>query len=313
LQSLTELASQGGALHIFIIITTIIILIIIIFVAIAITTTITRTRSGALSVFDGYELKLLSQSLLYVKLADNEVVVKQGESQSFFGFVLRGSLQSRAGKVELLMAGNVIGGLGYIDPGVVRSADVMSNGESRIGIMSYTDLDLLRRDEPALQSKIMQCLAIASIQAVRQTLYSSLHTLTEANSGSDFDHISSRRPSNSVVAPSSPTATRAPEFETLIGIRRQRPKVRFRPATAPGYCCHTVVTLLSHCCHTVVALLLHCYYTAVTLLSHCCYTVVTLLLHGCYPVQVWGAEERRERRESSKRRGSERRESSQGP
>jgi hypothetical protein len=122
--------------------------------------------------FVGYleNVDALADALSIVRIQEGETIMAQGETGTWVGILLRGTLDVIVGgkAVFTIMPGNFVGEM-ILWTGGVRQATVVAGGEGVIATILVSELNELAQSNPALASKLLQSTAAQSCRSVIRT------------------------------------------------------------------------------------------------------------------------------------------------
>ncbi len=121
------------------------------------------------------ELAELARFLLVFQVQKNEIVFREGDAASYFGFVVEGSLDvlknlAEGGYQELavLMPGHTFGEMSLIDS-LPRSATVLAREDSQLFFLTDGNFYSLVEEAPQVGVKILMATARHLSERLRQT------------------------------------------------------------------------------------------------------------------------------------------------
>lgn len=111
----------------------------------------------------------LRASAFVRQLADEEVLVGQGEHGRSLFLVTKGSLEARTGAevVNLCRAGDVVGEMAFLD-GQPRSADLVAREASEVLVWTYETMSKLIQRDGAVKLALLESIAERSARSVRR-------------------------------------------------------------------------------------------------------------------------------------------------
>eukprot|EP00966_Prymnesium_polylepis_P168416 3893829-Prymnesium_polylepis.1 len=126
-----------------------------------------QTISTAFHGFDDDDIRALATSIQVVAFKRGEDILRKGESASWFGIVLQGTLDVLVnvglGLIFHIRRGDVFGEQSMFEANAVRSADVVAGSDGLMGLFTFRGLEAFVEANPALGLKMVRALGRASV------------------------------------------------------------------------------------------------------------------------------------------------------
>lgn len=120
--------------------------------------------------FNSQEIEIFSKYLVVEKFSPQQVLMKKGESGNHLCIILSGKVKITDQDITLAIRvpGDVLGEMALITSSP-RSADVVAVTEGEIAIMSYSQIEKFKLEQPALALKLITILTETTIEKLHET------------------------------------------------------------------------------------------------------------------------------------------------
>lgn len=120
--------------------------------------------------FSEIDLQCLAKVLVVLKFTKGETIIQNGETASFFGVVLKGSLKALINnrKIQDIDKGQLVGEMSLFTGGV-RNADIIANTDGVLATMTFEQFREISEFEPKLALKLMETFATSSVSSLKIT------------------------------------------------------------------------------------------------------------------------------------------------